>query len=132
MDAAGYRMSASPAYFNGTLYTGPGVSDRHIPGGLVAAIDGTTGAIKWVFNTIPQKPTDDGWDIAKDTWIGGQRAGGGIWTQPAIDAELGLLYLNAGNPSPVYEGTPASRSDVRPSISVTEAPSKARSRSRPS
>ena len=42
-----------------------------------------------------------GWEIAKDTWSGGQRAGGGIWTQPAIDPELGLLYINAGNPSPV-------------------------------
>jgi quinohemoprotein ethanol dehydrogenase len=104
-DAVGYRMTAPPAYLNGTLYTGLGVSDRHIPGGLVAAIDGTTGAIKWVFNTIPQKPGDDGWEIAKDTWAGGQRAGGGMWTQPAIDAELGLLYLNAGNPSGVYEGT---------------------------
>jgi PQQ-dependent dehydrogenase (methanol/ethanol family) len=104
-DTAGYRMSAPPAYFNGTLYTGLGVSDRHIPGGLLVAIDGTTGAIKWVFNTIPQKPTDDGWEIAKDTWIGGQRPGGGMWTQPAIDAELGLLYINAGNPSPDWEGT---------------------------
>ena len=104
-DTAGYRMSSPPAYFNGTLYTGLGVSDRHIHGGLLAAIDGQTGAIKWVFSTVPQKPTDDGWEIAKDTWIGGQRAGGGIWTQPAIDAELGLLYINAGNPSPVYEGT---------------------------
>jgi PQQ-dependent dehydrogenase (methanol/ethanol family) len=104
-DTPGYRMSAPPAYFNGTLYTGLGVSDRHIHGGLVAAIDGKTGAIKWVFNTIPQKPTDEGWEIAKDTWAAGQRAGGGIWTQPAIDAELGLLYINAGNPSPVYEGT---------------------------
>ncbi len=105
MDAAGYRLTAPPAYFNGTLYTGLGVSDRHIHGGLVAAIDGTTGAMKWVFNTIPQKPTDEGWAIAKDTWSGGQRAGGGMWTQPAIDPGLGLLYLNAGNPSPVYEGT---------------------------
>ena len=104
-EAAGYRMAGPPAFFNGTLYTGLGVSDRHIPGGLVAAIDGTTGAMKWVFNTIPQQPTDDGWEIAKDTWTGGQRAGGGVWTQPAIDAELGLLYINAGNPSPVYEGT---------------------------
>jgi PQQ-dependent dehydrogenase (methanol/ethanol family) len=104
-ESVGYRMTAPPAYFNGTLYTGLGVSDRHILGGLVAAIDARTGAIKWVFNTIPQKPGDDGWEIAKDTWSGGQRAGGGMWTQPAIDAELGLLYLNAGNPSGVYEGT---------------------------
>ena len=90
-ETAGYRMA--------------GVSDRHIHGGLLVAIDGRTGGIKWVFNTIPQKPADDGWEIAKDTWMGGQRAGGGMWTQPAIDGELGLLYVNAGNPSPVYEGT---------------------------
>ena len=88
-DTAGYRMSAPPAYLNGMLYPGWANSESHIPGGLMAAIDGTTGAIKWVFNTVPQKPADDGWEIAKDSWIGGQRAGGGIWTQPAIDAELG-------------------------------------------
>ena len=28
-----------------------------------------------------------------------------IWTQPAIDSELGLLYVNAGNPSPDYDGS---------------------------
>ena len=104
-DPTGYRMAGPAAYVNGTLYIGLGVADRHIPGGLVAAIDGTTGAIKWVFNTVPQKPSDEGWEIAKQTWTGGQRAGGGVWTQPAIDTAMGLLYINAGNPSPVYEGT---------------------------
>jgi quinohemoprotein ethanol dehydrogenase len=104
-DPSGYKMAAPPTYLNGMLYVGLAVSDAHIPGGLVAAIDGKTGAVKWVFSTIPQKPADDGWEIAKDTWIGGQRVGGGMWTQPAIDSELGLIYLNTGNPSPVYEGT---------------------------
>jgi glucose dehydrogenase len=90
---------------NGTLYVGLSQSEKHIPGGLLAALDGRTGAVKWVFSTVPQSPADDGWDIAKDSWIGGQRVGGGIWTQPAIDPELGLIYVNAGNPSPDYEGT---------------------------
>jgi glucose dehydrogenase len=102
-DATGYRTVSAPAYLNGMLYVGLSQSEKHIPGGLVAAIDGKTGAVKWVFSTIPQKPTDDGWEITKDSWIGGQRVGGGIWTQPAIDAELGLVYVNAGNPSPDYE-----------------------------
>ena len=31
--------------------------------------------------------------------------GGGIWTQPAIDAELGLVYVNAANPMPPYDGS---------------------------
>ena len=104
-DAVGYRLVGPPAYLNGMLYVGLAQSERHIPGGLVAAMDAKTGAVKWVFSTIPQTPTDDGWEIAKDSWIGGQRVGGGIWTQPAIDPELGLIYFNAGNPSPDYEGT---------------------------
>src|SRR5439155_11284229 len=80
-------------------------SEGHLPGGLVVAIDAATGAIKWVFSTVTQSPNDDAWELTKDTWIGGVRAGGGMWTQPAIDPDLGLIYINAGNPSPDYEGT---------------------------
>ena len=104
-DALGYRLVGPPAYLNNMLYVGISQSEKHIPGGLVAALDAKTGAVKWVFSTIPQSPADDGWEIAKDTWIGGQRVGGGIWTQPAVDPELGLVYVNAGNPSLDYEGT---------------------------
>ena len=99
------EIAGPPAYHNGTLYVGLAQSESHIPGGLVLAIDGRTGAVKWVFNTIPQGPADDGWEVAKDTWRGGARAGGGMWTQPAIDPDLGLLYVNAGNPSPDYDGS---------------------------
>ncbi len=104
-DAAGYRLLSPPAYLNGMLYVGLALSERHIPGGLLAAMDAKTGAVKWVFSTVPQSPGEDGWEIAKDSWIGGQRVGGGIWHQPAIDPDLGLIYVNAGNPSPDYEGT---------------------------
>ncbi len=101
----GYRITAAPAYHDGTLYAGAALSEGHIPGGLVIATDATTGAIKWVFNTIPQRPQDDGWEIAQDTWGDGQRVGGGVWTQPAIDLDLGLIYFNTGNPSPDYDGS---------------------------
>jgi PQQ-dependent dehydrogenase (methanol/ethanol family) len=104
-DPTGYRMASPPAFHNGTLYAGLAQSEGHIPGGLVVAIDGKTGAVKWVFNTVPQGPRDEGWEIAKDTWRGGARAGGGMWTQPAIDPALGLIYVNAGNPSPDYDGS---------------------------
>jgi quinoprotein glucose dehydrogenase len=101
----GYRITTPPAHHAGTMYVAAALSEGHIPGGLVIATDSDTGAIKWVFNTIPQGPQDEGWEIARDTWGDGARAGGGIWTQPAIDEELGLVYINAGNPSPDYDGS---------------------------
>ena len=54
---------------------------------------------------MPQGPGDDGWELAKDTWGTGKRTGGGVWTTPAIDPELGLVYVNAGNPSADYDGS---------------------------
>ena len=104
-DSLGYQLTTPPVYFDNMLYAGVALSENHIPGGLVIAADATTGAIKWVFNTVPQGPRDDGWEIAKDTWGHGQKVGGGIWTPPAIDPDLGLLYVNAGNPSPDYDGS---------------------------
>lgn len=102
----GYRpLTAPPLYYRDTVYVGLSHSDSHIPGGLMIALDATTGAIKWVFNTVPQGPEDDGWDIAKDTWVGGIRHGGGIWTAPAIDPELGLMYFNSTNTSPTFDGS---------------------------
>ena len=101
----GYRITTPAVYHDGTLYGGFALSENHIPGGLVVATDATTGAIKWVFNTVPQGPRDDGWEIAKDSWGDGQKVGGGVWTPPAIDTELGLLYVNTGNPSPDYDGS---------------------------
>ena len=101
----GYWISATPIYFDNTLYVGIGNSDSLIPGGLLIALDGSTGRIKWVFKTIPQGPEDEGWEIAKDTWIGAGRYGGGVWIPPVIDPDLGLIYFNATNPSPNYDGS---------------------------
>lgn len=101
----GYRMTNPPTYQDGTLYVGLPFSDSLLPGGLLVAVNGATGLIKWVFNTIPQGPRDAGWEISKDTWSSQERYGGGIWTQPAVDADAGMIYFNAANPSPNYDGS---------------------------
>ncbi|MGE3492997.1 MAG: PQQ-binding-like beta-propeller repeat protein, partial [Vicinamibacterales bacterium] len=101
----GYSIVSAPTYVNGTVILGLASAEMMIRGGLVVAMDGTTGAVKWVFNTIPQGPQDDGWELAKDTWGGGPMVGGGIWTQPSVDVELGLLFVNVSNPVPAYDGT---------------------------
>lgn len=94
----GYWFTTAPQYYKGTLYIGSTRSESHIPGGHVLAIDAKTGKVKWHFNTVPQDEKDQGWDIAGPTWVGGERNGGGIWETPAIDPELGMLYVAVGNP----------------------------------
>lgn len=101
----GYDLATAPTYHDGVVYITTSISEQHPPGGLVIAVDANTGAIKWVFNTVPQGPTDSGWEIAKDTWVGGVRNGGGVWTTPAIDPELGLIYFIGANPSPDVDGS---------------------------
>ncbi|HAJ75108.1 MAG TPA: hypothetical protein DCM64_01500 [Gammaproteobacteria bacterium] len=101
----GYRLTTPPSIHDDKMYVAAALSEGHIPGGLVIKIDALSGVVEWVFNTIPQTPGDSGWEIASETWGTGQRAGGGVWTPPAIDAVAGLVYVNAGNPSPDYDGS---------------------------
>lgn len=101
----GWGLASPPVIHNNVLYMGTSDSDNLIAGGLLIAANATTGAIKWVFTTVPQGPQDEGWEIAKDTWSSDYRPGGGIWTQPAIDPALGLIYFDVANPSPDYDGS---------------------------
>jgi PQQ-dependent dehydrogenase (methanol/ethanol family) len=105
-ETLGYSIASSPSYANGTLFIGLASSEGLVTGGLLVAFDGATGRVKWVFRTIPQGPGDDGWEIAKDTWSGPLRQGGGIWSLPTIDTALGLVYVNVSNPSQAnYDGS---------------------------
>lgn len=103
--AMGFAMTNPPAAAGGALFVGLPFSEGLLPGGLLTAMDGATGAMRWVFNTVPQGPQDAGWEIARDTWSSDKRYGGGVWLQPAIDAELGMVYFHAANPSPNYDGS---------------------------
>ncbi|HEY1303152.1 MAG TPA: PQQ-binding-like beta-propeller repeat protein [Vicinamibacterales bacterium] len=94
----GYWFTTAPQIYKGVLYIGSTRSESHIPGGHVFAVDAHTGKVLWHFNTIPQDERNKGWSIAGPTWVGGERNGGGIWETPAIDPELGLLYVAVGNP----------------------------------
>ena len=96
--SVGYWFTTAPQIYDGIVYLGTTRSESHIAGGYVLAIDGQSGEVLWHFNTVPQDESDQGWDIAGPTWVGGERNGGGIWETPSIDSELGLVYFAVGNP----------------------------------
>ncbi|MDO8794949.1 MAG: PQQ-binding-like beta-propeller repeat protein [Vicinamibacterales bacterium] len=101
----GYSINMVPQYASGVLIVGTALSENHIPGGVILAIDGKSGRALWRFLGVPQGPDDEGWAIAKDTWVGGARHGGGLWATPAIDAESGTVHLTIANPSPDQDGS---------------------------
>ncbi len=91
--------------------------------GFVLAFDAETGKELWRWYSVPEQGWEGQWttqldygpklhrNIAKekeafkthkDTW---KLGGGSIWTTPAIDPELGLLYIGTGNPSPQMDGS---------------------------
>ena len=96
--SVGYWFTTAPQIYNDVIYIGTTRSESHIAGGYVLAIDDQTGEVLWHFNTVPQDETDQGWEIAGPTWVGGERNGGGIWETPSIDPVLGLVYFAIGNP----------------------------------
>ncbi len=70
--------------------------------GLVLAFDVHTGKKLWQFNTIP-RPGEFGNDTwLKESWA--TNGNTGVWTQIAVDEQLGLVYLPVETPSSDYYG----------------------------
>jgi alcohol dehydrogenase (cytochrome c) len=68
--------------------------------GRVTAFDSQTGAVVWQFFTTNQPvPRTDGPE-GNDA-----QSGGPVWQTPPIDPELGLLFVNTGNPGPDVAGS---------------------------
>jgi quinohemoprotein ethanol dehydrogenase len=63
--------------------------------GQVFALDAQTGKTVWHFSTT--QPTS----FAGQTFLTG---GAAVWVPPAIDADLGLVYLSVGNAAPDIQG----------------------------
>ena len=100
---AGYSETMAPVYYDGLVYIGVSGAEYEIRG-HVTAYDAKTGDQVWRFNTIPGPGEfgHDTWPQDNEMWKYG---GGSMWQAPAIDPELGMLYIQVGNPSPDLDGT---------------------------
>ncbi|MGQ0672045.1 MAG: pyrroloquinoline quinone-dependent dehydrogenase [Hyphomicrobium sp.] len=117
----GYGLHLDSDRPGAPLGTVVGVAGRYGRPGFIAAYDIETGAKLWQFDTTQQgwegafsATTADGIRLPRD--IAAERAtfaehadawrhgGGSIWHSPAVDPDLGLLYLGIGNPSPQAAG----------------------------
>ena len=100
---AGYSQTMAPLFYNGMVVVGVSGAEYEIRG-HVTAYDAATGTQMWRFFTIPQ-PGDVGsetWPQGSDMW---QFGGGSMWQTPAVDPDLGMMYIAVGNPSPDLDGT---------------------------
>ncbi len=99
----GFRkyISAPPLYYKGLVYMSISGGDGGLRGRLTAH-DAKTGNQVWRWNAIPGpgEPGNETWE--GESWKTG---GGAMWVQPALDPDLGLLYVNTGNPWPDYNGS---------------------------
>ncbi|WP_380602892.1 PQQ-binding-like beta-propeller repeat protein [Steroidobacter flavus] len=93
---------AAPTYANGVVFTGLSNGDARLRGRLTA-MEAATGKKLWQLFTVPS-PGEAGhetWPAHNDAWNFG---GGGIWTNAAVDPDLGTVYVATGNAVPPFAG----------------------------
>jgi quinohemoprotein ethanol dehydrogenase len=98
----GYSITMAPLYYDGMVIIGHSGGEEGIRG-VVKAFDARTGKERWRWYTIPApgEPGSETWPKGSDIWKIG---GGAVWSTPAVDPELGLLYLAVANPAPDLNG----------------------------
>jgi glucose dehydrogenase len=89
-------------YFRGLVFTGTENGGGAGMRGHLYALHAANGTVAWNFATTAAPGTPGG-----ETWSGGSYAlgGGDAWMAPAIDPQLGLMYLAVANPEPRTDGS---------------------------
>ncbi|MEO9174217.1 MAG: PQQ-binding-like beta-propeller repeat protein, partial [Gaiellales bacterium] len=90
----GATITGAPLYVDGKLYIGVVGADFGYRA-FMQQIDAKTGKLGWRFYTIPAPNQPGG-----NTWPKGTaylRGGASVWSTPAVDQKLGLMYFSTGN-----------------------------------
>jgi quinohemoprotein ethanol dehydrogenase len=95
----GFAITMAPQFVNGKVIVGVSGGEFEVQG-RVLAFDAQTGALVWTFFSTPESlPSAPSW--AGKSWATG---GGTVWTTPAVDPGLGLIYVTTGNAAPDLNG----------------------------
>ncbi len=119
----GLTITSAPLYYDGLVITGFAGAEYGIRG-RVKAFDARDGKPAWTFYTIPG-PGEVGhetWPQDNDLWMHG---GASVWQTPAVDPELGLIYLldrQSRAPTTTAACAPATTCSRRRSSRSTRAP----------
>lgn len=103
-----YTVTGAPRVIKNKVIIGNGGAEYGVRG-YITAYDAATGAQAWRWFAVPgdpSKPFEDEsmakaaktWDPAGRYWEAG--GGGTVWNSMVYDAELDLMYIGTGNPSP--------------------------------
>lgn len=99
----GQFIAAGPTYGNGVVVAPMANGDFGIRGRVVG-LDSKTGKQLWRFNTVAENKDQPGYDTWPQDSQDWQPGGAGVWTHPAFDPDLGLMYFGVGNPIPQWGG----------------------------
>ena len=90
----GQTITGAPLFLDGKIYIGVVGADFGTRG-FLEAVDASNGNSVWRFYTIPA-PGEPG----SETWPEGaayEQGGASVWSTPAFDEDLNLLYITTGN-----------------------------------
>ena len=102
-----YFQTSMPTVIGNQVVLGGWVADNQElsePSGVVRAFDAVTGELSWAWdlgNPAISKLPPEGQTYTRGT--------PNVWSTPAFDPELGLIYLPTGNATPDYWGSHRSR-----------------------
>jgi quinoprotein glucose dehydrogenase len=99
--------ASPPVVYRDIVVVGSSIPDRYQlsnePPGIVQGFDARTGKRLWVWNAIPQSPTDFG----AETWEEGSwrfTGHGNVWGPMTVDPTRGLVYFGTSTPGNDYYG----------------------------
>jgi quinoprotein glucose dehydrogenase len=99
--------ASPPVVYRDIVVVGSSIPDRYQlsdePPGIVQGFDARTGKRLWVWNAIPQSPTDFGADTWEEaSWRFNGHAN--VWGPMTVDATRGLVYFGTSTPGNDYYG----------------------------